>query len=201
MKLYLNCSEDDAQLSFTKKDYLLRAAKRLGFDWIYNYQTKNIDDPTEYVLNIEPFKKFVKGSKHTSIWEIDLIADRAELSMSDWVCTDEVFLANSLFPAKTIPFKEGVNILFQACDPELHKVVSVPEKYDFIFSGSMGGSMYEERERVYRLMSKYFTFKDFGKGHTPEQYVEYSNYARVQFIRSGEHMLLVAILLSAFLNA
>lgn len=185
MILYLNCNKYDSQVTFNKKDYLLRAAKRLGFDWVRDYQKRNIDDPVEYVLNIEPFKDFVKGSKHTSIWEIDLIADRAELEMSNWVCADEVFLANSLFPPKAIPFREGTNILFQACDPEIHKPIPMEEKYDFVFAGSMGGPMYAERERVYNLMQSKFTFKDYGKNHPPEEYVQCLNHARVQFIRSG----------------
>jgi hypothetical protein len=105
--------------------------------------------------------------------------------MSNWVCADEIFLANSLFPEKTIPFKEGTNILFQACDPEIHKPLPIEKQYDFVFSGSMGGEMYKERERVYQLLAGSFSFKDFGKNHPPEEYVECLNSARVQFVRSG----------------
>ena len=67
MILYLSCQ--DNPITFNKKNYLLRAAKRLGLYWIKDYDGSS--NP-EYILNIEPYEQFYKGTKWTGIWEIDL---------------------------------------------------------------------------------------------------------------------------------
>jgi len=191
MILYLNCYKDPAQVSWTKADYLLAAAKRLGWDWVVPYQNKSgsaqNDTNPKYVLNIEPFQNFIKGSKWTGIWEIDVTFDRAEMNMSNWVVCDTVFVANSNLPSRLDVFQGEKIVLFQACDPELHKrIKSIPQKYDFVFSGSMGLDINKEREHAINLLrARSFSFFYHGKGHPPHKYVEKINEARVQFIRSA----------------
>jgi len=182
MKLFLNCENN--KITFNKKNYLLRAAKRLGLDWVIDLDEKNPDDKLEYVLNIEPYPGFVKAEKWTGIWEIDLIFDRDELSMTDWNLANTVFIANEVFPPRTLPHKHLTQTLFQACDPELSNPISDCEKeFDFIFSGSTG-THYSERTRTINLLQKYFTFHDYGKDNTPERYNHFLNSAKVQFIRT-----------------
>lgn len=182
MKLYLNCDNNESE-SFTKKNYLLAAANRLGIsDQIEEY----IDGEVENVLNIEPFTKFVKGTKWTGIWEIDLLCDRVEASETNWVESDVVFIAISTIPKRLEPFRHKTELLFQACDPMIHKrLETIKQEYDFVFCGSLGIHWYTERERVMELLRKSeFTFKDFPKGEGPGKYVENINHAKVQFIRS-----------------
>ena len=53
MILYLSCQ--DNPITFNKKNYLLRAAKRLGLYLIKDYDGSS--NP-EYILNIEPYEQF-----------------------------------------------------------------------------------------------------------------------------------------------
>lgn len=181
MKLFLNCTNN--LITLNKKDYLLRAAKRLGFDWVIDYEKRLPDDKIEYVLNIEPYIPFIKGERWTGIWEIDLIFNRDQLSMTDWNMANTVFIANEVFPQKTLPNRHLTQVLFQACDPVLHRPIECEKEFDFIFSGSAGEN-YSERERTIGLLKKYFTFWDYGKNRSPEEYVRILNLARVQFIRT-----------------
>lgn len=183
MKLYLNSIKHDSQLTWNKTDYLLAAAKRLGFDWVLPYANQ---DDAEYVLNIEPFQNFVSGSEWTGIWEIDVLCDRREMTASNWTYADDVFVAVGTVPNRLLEFKDKVTLLLQACDADLHKRIStVEQQFDFVFSGTIGLQIYEERERVMEVLRKSgFTFHDFPKERPPHEYVQNINTAKVQFIRS-----------------
>ena len=192
MILWLNCVNNDK--TYTKKNYLLDAADRLGFNSssskfiIADYDGFSLQTPPGYVLNIEPFKTFVKGEKWTGIWEIDLVLNRDEVSMSDWGQCDDVFIANSTVPEKYKDFKHLCQLLFQACDPIIHRrIEDITPKYDFVFSGSIGLEFYEKREKYLSLLREKFSFADFGKNHEPKEYVKYLNEARVQFVQSGSN--------------
>lgn len=191
MILYLNCDKSDSQVTWNKSDYLLAAAKRLGWDWVVSYQneTHNLNNDTqpEYILNIEPFNHFIKGSKWTGIWEIDVTFDRAEMNLSNWIACDTVFVANSNLPDRMKAFQGEKIVLFQACDPELHRRIKfIPQKYDFVFAGTTGLDVYKERTRMMSFLRfGGFSFCDFGKGHFLPEYVKKINEGRVQFIRSA----------------
>jgi len=184
MILYLNCYHDPAQKSWTKSDYLLAAAKRLGWKWVQRY---NHEPNPEYIINIEPFHSFIKGSKWTAIWEIDVTFDRPQLSFSNWVACDTVFVANSNLPDRMKGFQGEKIVLFQACDPLIHRrIPDITPRYDFVFSGTTGLDVYKERSRMMDALRFHgFSFCDFGKGYTPQDYVKKINEARVQFIRSA----------------
>jgi len=182
MKLYLNACHND--ITWNKKNYLLHAAEKMGLgDVVVPYEHGEVD----YVLNIEPFFNFVKGNKFTSIWEIDVMFDRAEMSVSNWVACDTVFVANSNLPDRMKSFHGELITMFQACEPDMHKRVPGHEKkYDFVFSGSMGLEVYDERARTIKVLREAgFSFCDHQKGHNPQEYVKRLNDARVQFIRSA----------------
>lgn len=184
MKLYINCLDNDT--TYNKKNYLLLAAKRLGIDYVVDY---NGGENLEYVLNIEPYETFVTGSKWTGIWAIDALLNQDKLH-NDWIYATDVFIA---ITTKRYPIEGNRHLLFQACDPELHKRFYDPKlsksenepKYDFILCGTTGLNIYEERERcIAVLKAAGFTYMDFGKNHKQEEYVKHISKARVQFIRS-----------------
>ncbi len=184
MKLYLNCHKDEAQRTWNKADYLLVAAKRLGLEdrvELYNKQ-----DDADYILNIEPFSPLIQGKKWTGVWEIDTLLDRAEMKVDNWIASTVVFTANGIIPRRMQIFEGDRRILFQACEPIIHKRnLKIEPQYDFVFSGSVGLKIYEERERVMNLLRKEgFTFMDFPKERPPHEYVDFLSHARVQFIRS-----------------
>lgn len=182
MKLFLNCQTNEGP-AFTKKDYLLYAANKLGIKDVVNYVDEK--DP-EYVLNIEPYGSFVKGSKWTGIWEIDLLMDRTEMKEEDWEQADTVFTAISTIPERMKKFKDKTRLLFQACEPDFHKYdPSIERKYDFVLAGTQTLFIYKERElAIKKLIEEGFRFADLGKNHAPKEYGQQLNKARVQFIRS-----------------
>lgn len=184
--LYLNAVNNDG-LTWNKKNYLLAAAKRLGFDFVKDI--KDLDDGKEpdFVLNIEPYFRFVKGRMWTGIWEIDMVLDRREMSKSDWLTSDDVFVANTAIPNHMNPFLHKTRLLFQASDPEIHRrYKEIVQTHDFVFCGSGGSGIYKERSRLIMLLRKYFSFADFTKGQDPIEYIKCLNTAKVQFIRSGK---------------
>ena len=72
MNLYLKSEKDQTLVSWTKKDYLLAAAERLGLDYV-----RDINDnpgPHDYILNIQPCE-IGKGSRWTGLWHIDVSLD------------------------------------------------------------------------------------------------------------------------------
>ena len=182
IELTISC--EDNPITYNKKNYLMRAAKRLGIV-VHDYKTP--ESPQDHVLNIEPFSIFYTGNKTTMVWEIDLLMDRAETNPSTWATCDIVLLASSNTSSRLNAFP-GKKIVFQqACDPDLHRrIPEIEQKYDFVFAGSLGLGVYTERQRCLDLMKTEFSFKDQGKGHRPDVYVEKINEARVQWIRSGK---------------
>ena len=130
MKLFINC--DDNPITYNKKNYLLRAAERLGLEYIVDIKNRVDDEPTDYILNIEPCS-FIKGNKWTGIWNIDLLINTPVSLQSDWAAADTVFIAISTYPREFDGFKDKVQLLFQACDPELHKPIPDMQKHsDFL---------------------------------------------------------------------
>lgn len=184
MKLYLNCTDNN--ITFNKKNYLLRAAKRLGMDDVVNY---NGEEKPECVLNIEPFTEFVKGTTWTGVWEIDCLLDRVQMKLDDWIASDMVFLANSFYPARMNAYQGEKQFMFQAADPVLHRrIASIDQDFDFVFAGSAESGIYDKRiDAIVKLRAEKFTFKDYGKNHIPEEYVNFINSAKVQFIRSASN--------------
>ena len=182
MKLYLNCQTNEGP-AYTKKDYLLHAAVKLGIKDVVNYVDEK--DP-EYVLNIEPYSTFVKGSKWTGIWEIDLLMDRVEMKEENWEQADVIFTAISTIPERMEKFRDKTHLLFQACEPDFHKYDStIDRKYDFVLAGTQTLFIYKEREKAIQTLIKAgFSFADLGKNHAPKEYGKLLNKARVQFIRS-----------------
>lgn len=181
--LYLNAVNNPG-LTWNKKNYLLAAAKRLGFEFVRDLPN---DLNPDFVLNIEPYAGFVKGKVWTGIWEIDMVLDRPELSKSDWVASDDVFVANTAIPNHMDPFLHKTRLLFQASDPEIHRrIPEIEQVHDFVFCGSNGSGIYEERARLLLFLRKYFSFGEFENGQAPQDYIKSLNTARVQFIRSGK---------------
>lgn len=168
--MILNCI--DNKVTFNKKNYLERAAARLGI--------KFEDDGC--VLNIEPYQ-FVKGKKWTGIWEIDLLLDHEGMQEKNWEQADVIFIAISTLPPRLERFRHKTVLLFQACDPELHKRTSEPS-YDVILSGTLDGEPYRERRRIYDLIAEHCKFGNLGKDNKPAQYVDLLSKANIQFIRS-----------------
>lgn len=183
MKLYLNCDPNIGNVAFTKKDYLLYAANKLGINNIVDYQGEK---DVEYVLNIEPYSTFVKGTKWTGIWEIDLLMDRLEMKEENWEVADTIFIAISTIPKRMEKFRDKTKLLFQACEPDFHKYdPTIDKKYDFVLAGTQTLFIYKEREKaIQTLIKSGFSFADLGKNHAPKEYGMKLNKARVQFIRS-----------------
>jgi hypothetical protein len=185
MTLYLNCDKNLNEPTFNKADYLLRAAQRMGKDvYLFSFGGRLIQP--DAVLNIEPYSRMVVGKKWTGVWEIDLLCDRRELNESNWAVANSVYIAISSLPSRMEHMRERTKLLFQACDPILHqRDISIAQEYDFVLAGSLGIEWYNERERLIRLLATNgFTYRDFGKGVNPREYVKRLNTAKVQFIRS-----------------
>jgi len=180
MKLFINSTK--SVVTFNKQDYLLRAAERLGLDNVLPLE--NELNPM-CVLNVEPYDKFIRGTKWTGIWEIDLLCDRAETNLSDWLVANKVFIAVSKYSSRLNGAAHKTELLFQAIDPQIHKrIESIPQEYDFVCCGSLGLDIYKERERLINLLKKEFSCNNYGKGHNPYVYIQNLNHAKVQFIRS-----------------
>lgn len=181
--LYLNATNNDG-LTWNKKNYLLAAAERLGFDFVRDLPK---DITPDFILNIEPYSRFIAGNVWTGIWEIDMVLDRAEMSKTDWLASDDVFVANTAIPNHMDGLLHKTRLLFQASDPDIHKrIKEIDQVHDFVFCGSGGTGIYDERSRVLSLLRKYFSFEDFPKGQAPADYIKCLNTARIQFIRSGK---------------
>lgn len=180
--LFLNCI--DNQITFNKKNYLMRAAKRLGIDYVQEIVSSHRQNSPENVLNIEPFD-FLKGTRWTGMWAIDTLCGNSTFH-DHLEKIDTVFIAGTTQQSIGIwfdPYKEI--LLFQACDLALHRrIPTITQEYDFVTSGSTGGDIYHERDRLFDILASEFTRKDYGKHHPPEEYINYINQAKVQLIRS-----------------
>lgn len=184
MILWINCK--DNEITYNKKQYLLRAAKRLGLTNVRDMATWTGDEERDAVLNIEPYSNFTTGSKWTGMWLIDTLFDKT-FSQSDMVVSDDLFLAISDTTKQPYinNYKEKTTVLFQACDPSLHKRLDIEPEFDFIMCGTNGDTMHRQRAEYITHLKSSFTFDDFGKDHIPTEYVKMLNKARVQFIRSA----------------
>lgn len=176
MNIYLNCQDND--ITFNKKNYLLRADKRIGLDIFKDFTP--IVGTADYILNIEPCE-IVLGKKWTGLWHIDVLLNSNYRAHYD---VDTVFVSSDQgiydFP------KEKGGVLFQACDPVLHRRrPEIKQEYDFVISATLGAGVYQERLNAYEILKNNFSFKDFGKNHRPEDYVGILNTAKVQFICTG----------------
>jgi len=174
MNLYLNSEKQEGQTSWTKKDYLLVAAKRLGIDYI-----KDINDspgPHDYILNIQPCEIY-KGVKWTGLWHIDVLLDS---DFPDYYKDiDSVFVASSL---GIRPYKKEI-VLFQACDPTFYRP-KAEKTHDLVFCGSITPTtMYEERGRVYALLKEKYDCVTVGKGLPPEKYIDVISTAKIQLVQ------------------
>jgi hypothetical protein len=173
--LYLN--SDKGQFSFNKKDYLLRAAKRLGFEYVKDIQ--NAEGEIEYLLNIQPCD-LKTGSKWTGMWHIDVSMNSSYIH--HYKDMDTVFVASSVGIA---PYEKQI-VLFQAMDTELHRrIPEIPQDYDFVICGTGGGTDggYEERGRVYKLLMSKYKCLETGNGYVPEVYVQKYNAGKVQIVQ------------------
>ncbi len=180
MILYINA--DDNPVSFNKKNYLLRAADRLGLNYVKDYTEKEEHEVAEYVLNVQPCR-VVLGSKWSALWHIDTLLEESYLP-GTYPSVDKVYISTDQGKHP----QELTDVLFQACDPELHRRhEDIEQEYDFIQCGSNGGGIWNEREKAINLLrEKGFSFKDYGKEYKPYDYVKNYNTAKVQFIRTGE---------------
>lgn len=181
MTIYLNC--DDNNITYNRKNYLLRAAKRLGLyghtDGMKFDDHRNAHGQADYILNIEPCT--VKaGKKWSGLWHIDVLLDGQLAAHYGEMNTNFISSPQSKYE------QDKTQVLFQATDPKLHRrIETIEQEYDFVICGSMGGSTYDMRAQAYDIMKEQFSFHDFQKEHKPLEYVQIINKARVQFIRTG----------------
>jgi len=175
---------NDNELTYNKKQYLLRASRHLGFDFVKDYK-EHTTEPVDFVLNIEPYH-FLRGNIWTGVWEIDLLLDRPEYDPEVWKMVPTIFVAIASAPEKLYPFIPKCHLLLHGVDTRLHTYdPSIKKKYDFVFSGSRGLDAYKERDRLITLLTdKGFSFKDYNNKNTPEDYIKKIHTARVQFVRS-----------------
>lgn len=180
MQIYVNCNDSGA--TWNKKRYLQAADQRLRLGVFHDI--READMQADYVLNIEPFD-FKTGKKWTGIWQIDNIFGAGKYE--EWDRADDVFTAVSSVQEGWDIFSNKTTLLFQACDPTFNKRVGIPE-YDFVMCGS-GGDAYVERGRCTDILKTKFTWCQFEKGRSPQDYCGILNKARVQFIRSANTRL------------
>ncbi len=173
MTLYLNA--DKGQFSFNKKDYLLRAAKRIGIDAI---DVQQAEGEIEYLLNIQPCD-IKRGSRWTGLWHIDVSLNSH--FPQHYVNMDTVFVASR---AGIVQYDKQI-VLYQACDPALHRRYDIPQDYDYVLCGTGGATegLYKRRGDVYRLLASKYKYHDFGNGHPPEVYIRNYNHAKVQIVQ------------------
>lgn len=178
--IYVNC--DSHQPALSKADYLILAGKRLGIG--VEYLPSGLLEP-EYVLNIEPYFQVKRGTKWTGIWEIDLLCDRPEANATTWAGVNDVFVAISSLPQRLEHAREMTTLLFQACDPVIHRrIPEIEPEFDFILCGTGGPERYQPRTDAINVLREKFSFSGFPNGQPTHDYVRTLNKARVQFIRS-----------------
>ncbi len=182
MIIYLNCK--DNPITFNKKNYLLRAAKRMGINSL-KLTFKDIEemqnqDLAGHVLNIEPCD-FKYGTKWTGFWHIDNLGIGDAKYYASYPLFDTVFTADlSKDPKATL--------LLQAADPQVHRrIPEIAQDFDFVMSCSLGhidSAIYKGRQKAYELLKQEFSWIDLGKDHKPYEYVRGLNKAKVQFVHS-----------------
>lgn len=174
--IYINC--DDNDITFNKKNYLLRADERLQWGAFKDF--RQTTGPQDYILNIEPCG-VVLGRKWTGLWHIDVLLNS---NYHNHYGVDTVFVSSD---QGIYPFPEDKGgVLFQACDPVLHRRrPEIKQEYDFVISGTIGAGVYQKRSDAYDILKSKFNYHDFGKNHKPADYVGMLNTAKVQFICTG----------------
>lgn len=181
LTIYLNCEDNAALKSWTKKIYLLEADKRLGLNVFKDLKDAG-DGPVDNILNIQPCQNTDRrGQKWTGLWHIDC-GDESIFSQR-YVNFDTVFLASTSSLVKP----DNGQILFQAADPFVHKRhLDIKQDYDYSLCGSMDALVrYDERRRRQEIMAKYFTYYNWGKGYPPHEFVKNYNVGKVQYIQSA----------------
>jgi len=174
MNLYLNSEKDQGLVSWTKKDYLLAAAKRLGIDSVKDI--KDGQGPHDYILNIQPCV-IMKGVKWTGLWHIDVSMDSDFPDQYDQV--DTVFVASSV---GIRPYKKQI-VMFQACDPTFY-YPEMEKPHDLVFCGSTTpASLYEKRGRIYALMKEKYQCKTDAKGKVPLDYIATISTSKIQLVQ------------------
>ena len=175
--IYLN--SDKGVFSRNKKDYLLEADRQMGWGMFKDVQ--QAEGEIEYLLNIQPCD-LKNGTKWTGLWHIDVSLDSH--FPQHYANMDTVFVASTV---GILPY-EKQRILFQACDPVLHRrIESIPQDYDFVICGTGGATdgIYAERGRVYKILMDKFKYFDGQNGHPPEEYVRICNKGKVQVVQPG----------------
>jgi hypothetical protein len=76
MIIWLNCQDND--ITFNKKNYLLRAAERMTSVNIFRDIKTRGDEPLDFVLNITPYESCIAGNQWTAVWELDQVCNRSQ---------------------------------------------------------------------------------------------------------------------------
>jgi len=176
MNLYLNSEKDEGLVTWTKKDYLLAAAERLGLDFVKDDNA--IPGEKDYVLNIQPCV-IHKGKEWTGLWHIDVQLDS---DFPDYYKdVDSVFVASSM-GIRPIPSQI---VMFQACDPTFHRP-EAEKTHDLVFCGSMGPvTIYKERARLFALLENKYDCATVPDRNPPNKYIDIISTARVQLVQPG----------------
>lgn len=175
MIIYLNA--DSGGFSFNKKDYLLRAAKRM--DWLMFQDVRDAIGPIDYLLNIQPCN-LKRGGKWSGLWHIDVSLDSH--------FPDQYGEMNTIFVASSVgirPYDKQI-VMFQALDPELHRrIPEIKQDFDFTICGHGGSSegCYGKRGHVYDILQKKYKYNPGGGGLPPEKFVVEYNRAKVQVVQ------------------
>ncbi len=177
--LYLNCRNFPDLPAFTKKKWLLMAAGYLGIDYIKDYNNED-GLRRDYILNIEPYFEIVKGNLWTGCWQMDVLIDPPRYKR-DWDKVDTAFIAAL---GKGVEEKDNVVLLFQACDPIIHKRYPEEQEFDMVFCGSCSPHIFNERMRCIEIMQRKFKVADMGHENVPDQYVRNLSKGKVQFVCS-----------------
>lgn len=180
-KLFLNCL--DNEVTMNKKNYLLRAAERLGITNVVDIKRREGDEPTDYILNIEPYT-FLKGYKWTGVWEIDVLCDRQVMG-PNWAFCDDIFIAVSTLPNRLKQGYKNVRLLLQACDKDLHKRNDkIAVDFDMVFATTSGAPYHTKRAELESKLAVRYITGLYGVGVRPEEYVSRLSRAKIQFVRS-----------------
>lgn len=179
MQVYVNCENNPVSLN--KKQYLLRADRRLNLQVFIDLKDREDDTLTNYMLNIEPCPNPIQGKRWTGIWHIDVLLNSSVPNHFANVST--VFSAST--PSQRLYQWDKAITLFQAMDPELHKrIPTISQDYDYVLCGSMD-AVHADREKYHTALRPHFSYADFGKDRQPEDYVACYNRARVQWVHPG----------------
>jgi spore maturation protein CgeB len=182
INIYIHCDDNETLNSWTKKRYLLEADKYLSLGIFKDFNEAR--EMPDYVLNIQPCDHTLwYGRKWTGLWHIDVQLESNQFPRL-YSTVDTVFLASTAAIAK---YDGPIHLLYQACDPTVHKRASTNPEFDFVTCGTFHKDLdvYKERLRTLRILQETFNYHDFGKGFTPQEYVKKISQAKVQWVQSG----------------